>query len=216
MKRNHLTNMTYFLEKTGAARCALDAAKLEIFTQKKFADLIYESHSRGLDYFLARVHCKERDAKSGNIIYYCYDARHLCKYVFEMVITAEGRKIRIKHFKDPVNQKEIAEINFFKLRHNSETPLKAEFAGNHISFLESNNFRSRLFNQEDPLDALSVNFQFKKLEKVTKMKKKKIIDTLILIAILLIIGLASLVVFRGMKGKATGTNPVQDIKKPEK
>ncbi|KAM0681397.1 hypothetical protein GINT2_000599 [Glugoides intestinalis] len=190
--------MAYVLEKIGTSRCALDAAKLEIFTQKKFADLIYDSHTRGIDYYLARVHCKERDGRSGNNIYYCYDAKQLCKHVFEMVITAEGRKIRIKNFKDPVNQREMSEINFFKLRHGSETPLKAEFIGNHVSFLESNNFRSKLFSQEDPLDALSVNFQFKKLEQVTSLKKKKIIDTIVVITIFLFVLLIVLVALKNI------------------
>lgn len=205
--------MAYVLEKTGTTRCALDAAKTEVFTQKKFADLIYDSHARGTDYYLARVHCKERDTKSGNTVYCCYDAKQLCKYVFEMVITTEGRRIRIKNFKDPVNQREIAEINFFKLRHDSETPLKAEFIGNHVSFLESNNFRSKLFNQEDPLDALSVNFQFKKIEKITSLKKRKIIDTFVLIVILCIVAMAVLVGYRSTKNKLAGVGPVTEVKK---
>lgn len=205
--------MAYVLEKTGTTRCALDAAKVEIFTQKKFADLIYDSHSRGTDYFLARVHCKERDPQSGNMLYYCYDARQLCKYIFEMVITAEGRRIRIKNFKDPINQKEIAEINFFKLRHDSETPLKAEFMGNHVSFLESNNFRSKLFSQEDPLDALSVNFQFKKIDKVTILKKKRIFDTFALIVILLVIALLIMLGYKKVKGGISNVKPIAEIRK---
>lgn len=188
--------MAYVLEKTGSSRCALDAAKIELFTQKKFADLIYDSHTRGQDYFLARVHCKEKDSRLGHSIYYCYDAKQLCKYIFEMVITSEGRKIRIKNFRDPINQKDIGEINFFKLRFDSETPLKAEYIGNHISFLESNIFRSRLFYQEDPLDALSVNFQFKNLEKLPYIKKKRIVDVFIFIALLLVMGI---VIFIGIK-----------------
>lgn len=88
----------------------------------------------------------------------------------------EGRKITIKNFKDPINQKEIGEIKFFKLRCDIETPLKAEYIGNHISFLESNVFESKLFYQEDPLDALSVYFQFKSLEKMPYIKKKRVMD----------------------------------------
>lgn len=202
--------MAYVLEKTGTSRCALDASKPEIFTQKKFADLIYDSHARSTDYFLARVHCKEKDPRTGNSIYYCYDAKQLCKHVFEMVITSEGRKIRIKDFKNPANHKEISEINFFRLRHDSETPLKAEFIGNHVSFLESNNFRSKLFNQDDPLDALSVNFQFKKLEKAEFIKKKKIINTLVLIAMIIIVGL---IAFLGMRisKRSVGNQTVHSI-----
>jgi len=205
--------MAYVLEKTGTTRCALDAAKTEIFTQKKFADLIYDTHARGLDYYLARIHCKEKDGKASGIAYYCYDARQLCKYVFEMMITADGRRIRIKNFRDPVNQKEIAEINFFKLRHDSETPLKAEFIGNHVSFLESNNFRSKLFSQEDPLDALSVNFQFKKLEKAAVLKRRKFIDMFLLVAIILVIGIIVLLGYKSAKGKAIRVKPLAEIEK---
>lgn len=191
--------MAYVLEKTGMTRCALDAAKVEIFTTRKFSDLIYDAHARGCDYYLARVHCKEKDGNSASTVYYCYDAKQLCKYVFEMVITADGRKIRIKNFKDPANQKEIAEINFFKLRHDSETPLKAEFIGNHVSFLESNNFRSKLFNQEDPLDALSVNFQFKKLEKAAMLKGRRAIDLFVIVGIILLISVVFLLGYRATK-----------------
>lgn len=193
--------MAYVLEKLGSTRCALDASKNELFTQKKFADLIYESHAKGQDYILSRVFCKEKDSRTGNNIYYCYDAKQLCKHVFEMVITSEGRKIRVKNFKDPANFKEIAEINFFKLRHDSETPLKAEFIGNHISFLESNNFRSKVFSSEDPLDALSVNFQFKTLESLPYIKKKKYLDGFILAIMLVIIGVVAFLGLRISRAK---------------
>lgn len=93
--------------------------------------------------------------------YACYDARQLCKYIFEMVISAEGRKIRIKNFKYPITQFEMAEVNFSKLRYDSETPMRAEFVGNQVTFLETNAFRNRLFYQEDAIEALSINFQFK-------------------------------------------------------
>jgi len=191
--------MAYVLEKIGSSRCALDAAKAELFTQKKFADLIYDAHTRGQDYYLARVHCKEKDIKSGHSIYYCYDAKQLCKYVFEMVITPDGRKIKIKNFKDPLNAKDISEINFFRLRFDTETPLKAEYIGNHVSFLESNIFRSKLFYQEDPLDALSVNFQFKTLEKLPYIKKKRFFDVFIFLMLLCIMGVVILLGFKGKK-----------------
>lgn len=190
--------MAYVLEKIGSSRCALDASKTELFTQKKFADLIYDAHTKGQDYYLARVHCKEKDMRSGHNIYYCYDAKQLSKYIFEMVITPDGRKIKIKNFKDPLNTKDISEINFFKLRFDSDTPLKAEYIGNHVSFLESNIFRSKLFYQEDPLDALSVNFQFKTLEKLPYIKKKKVFDIFVFIFLLLIMG--AIVIF-GIKSR---------------
>lgn len=180
--------MVYVLEKAGSNRCALDASRREAFSQKPFADLIYDSHSKGQDYYIARVHCSESNENHGLVSYMCYDARQLCKYIFEMVISAEGRKIRIKNFKDPINNKNIIEINFFRLRFDNDTPLRAEFVGNHVSFLESTVFRSRLFNQEDALDALSVNFQFKNQEQVPYIKKKKFLDVFLLLIIVLLIG----------------------------
>lgn len=204
--------MTYVLERIGSSRCALDAAKSELFTQKKFADLIYEAHTKGQDYFLARVHCKEKDLKSGHNIYYCYDAKQLCKYIFEMVITSEGRKIKIKNFKDPINNKDISEINFFKLRYDSETPLKAEYIGNHVSFLESNIFRSKLFYLEDPLDALSVNFQFKSIEKLPYIKKRKILDVFIFLFLLIVMGVVIMIGFKSRKANAGKAIPSVKVK----
>lgn len=179
--------MAYMLEKMGTARCALDASKIELFTQKTFADLIYESTAKGHDYILARVNCKEKDSRTGNNIYYCYDGKQLCKHVFEMLITSEGRKIKMKNFIDPSTQKPITEINFFKLRHDSETPLKAEFIGNQTNFLDSNNFRYKIFHQEDPLDALSVNFQFKSLEKIPIFKKKRIFEVFLVMVFFIMV-----------------------------
>ena len=201
--------MAYMLEKMGTSRCALDAAKIELFTQKTFADLIYESTAKGQDYILTRVNCKEKDSRTGNNIYYCYDGKQLCKHVFEMLITSEGRKIRMKNFVDPSTQKQIAEINFFKLKHDSETPLKAEFIGNQTNFLDSNNFRYKIFQQEDPLDALSVNFQFKALEKVPVLKKKRIIEAfLIIFFFLLVCLLGHLLINNTALGRKVQTKPL--------
>lgn len=200
--------MAYVLEKNSNSRCALDAASTEAFTQKQFSDLIYDAHSKGQDYFIARVHCVETEQQknSKSCSYFCYDARQLCKFIFEMVISAEGRKIRIKNFKDPINFKEISEINFFKLRYDTETPLRAEFIGNHINFLESNVFRSKLFYQEDALDALSVNFQFKNVDKLPYIKKKKFIDVFMLIVLLLVLGILVYIGIRAGKAQLAKSN----------
>ncbi|ORD94497.1 hypothetical protein ECANGB1_643 [Enterospora canceri] len=182
--------MLYGLENTNTTKCALDAKNLEAFTQKSFSDLVYEAHSRGEDYYIARVQCS---GTNGDPYFYCYDAKHLCKFVFEMVISAEGRRIRIKNFSDPIHSKDIMEINFFKMRYDSDTPLRAEYAGNHISFLESNVFRSKIFFQEEALDALSVNFQFKNDTKSRVVPKRKFVLFLGLMMFLVLFGLVSYV-----------------------
>ncbi|KAL6121439.1 hypothetical protein NUSPORA_01635 [Nucleospora cyclopteri] len=198
------------LEKNGSTKCALDATKNEAFTQKPFSDLIYESHSKGQDYYIARVHCVGPDNFPS---FYCYDARHLCKYIFEMVISTEGRKIRIKNFKDPIHSKDISEINFFRMRFDSDTPLRAEYAGNHISFLESNVFRSKMFFQEDALDALSVNFQFKSGEKSRIIPRRKFATFFCLLLIMLIFGTLA---YFGIKIAKQHFKKEQPIKKPGK
>ncbi|CAD26227.1 hypothetical protein [Encephalitozoon cuniculi GB-M1] len=180
--------MAYLLEKANGSRCVLEAVKVEPFTQKQFADMIKEAHSRTQDYYLARVQCKS-SSEDGKNIYYCYDARQLCKYIFEMVISTEGRKIRIKNFKDPINQEQIHEISFFKLRYDSDTPLRAEYVGNQANFLENNCFRSKIFYQENALDALSVNFQFGPQKKrIPIINKRKIFTVFVMVVVILVIG----------------------------
>ncbi|TBU05080.1 DUF5092 domain-containing protein [Hamiltosporidium tvaerminnensis] len=185
--------MVVILEKEGSKRCALEATNIEAFTQKTFLDLIKDSHNRKCDYYIARVRClsKMESLKGAGFnvsgVYYCYDARQLCKYVFEMVISADGRRIRIKNFKDPIQQRTISELNFFRLRYETDTPLRAEYVGNHIDFLESNCFRSKLFYKEDPLDALTVNFNFKKNQKIPIFSKKQIFSLFITIIFILLL-----------------------------
>jgi hypothetical protein len=127
------------------------------------------------------------ESKRGGNPYFCYDARQLCKYVFEMVISQEGRKIKVKNFKDPIHQRPFTELNFFRMRCGSDTPLRAEYAGNHLDFLESNCFRSKLFYQEDPLDALTVSFNFKKMKNLPFFTKKQILSLFITIIFVLML-----------------------------
>lgn len=188
--------MVVILEKEGTKRCAIEATKIESFTQKSFLELITESHSKGNDYFLGRIRCSPKEDPEN--LYYCYDARQLCKYIFEMVISGDGRKIRIKNFKDPINKKNIAELSFFRLRCGSDTPLRAEYLGNHLDFLESHTFRSKLFNREDPLDSLSVNFDFNK-KKLAPFSKKQLFS--FFLSILFIFLITSIIVFTVEKSK---------------
>lgn len=182
--------MSYLLEKAPSTKCALDASKAEVFTQRRFADLINECHSNSRDYIIARVNCKEKDPRTGQNIYYCYDSKSLCEYIFEMVVNEEGTKFKVKNFKDPINHKDIGDINFFKLRHNSGTPLKAEWVGNHVTFLESLKLRSGIFGSEEvSQSSLSVNFQNSQAEKLPYIKRRRIIDVSIFLFFLLLLGI---------------------------
>lgn len=180
--------MAYLLEKGAGSRCVLEAVKTEPFTQKQFADMIKESHSKSQDHYLARVQCKSNEADGKHGPYYCYDARQLCKYIFEMVISTEGRKIRIKNFKDPISQETIHDISFFKLRYDSDTPLRAEYVGNQVNFLENNCFRSKIFYQENALDALSVNFQFSMKHKTPILTRRKMFTIFMMVVFILVFG----------------------------
>jgi len=188
--------------RTPIIRCALDASKKEAFTQKAFIDLITESHTLGNDYYVARVRCLDNDDSP---LYFCYDAKHLCKHVFEMAISTEGRKIRIKNFKDPVNGMEIEDVHFFKLRSEGTVPMRAEYVGNHTSFLESGMFRSKMFGPEDNL---SVNFQFKKVEKLPKIKRKRLLDVVLLFMVLMLLGVL------GFMGVKSGKDRIVNYKYP--
>ncbi|KAI5149800.1 hypothetical protein ENBRE01_1129 [Enteropsectra breve] len=180
--------------KSAHLRCALDAAKNEDFTQRPFADLINEAHAKGNDYYVTRVHCLENEGSKDEIplySYYCYDAKHLCRYVFEMVISPQGRKIRTKNFNDPISKKVISEISFFRLRYDTETPFRAEYVGNHETFLESSVFRNKMFFHEDALESLSVNFQLAPTGKMPFIEKKRFLDIFLLSIILLLVGMAA-------------------------
>lgn len=192
--------MALILEKEGTRRCALEGATPEIFTQKKFIDLINEAHANLQDYYLARVKCFGDKTEKENIagVYFCYDARQLCKYVFEMVIGPKGRKIQIKNFTDPIYKKPIAELCFFRLSYDSETPLKAEYIGSYTDFLESNSFRMKIFHKEDPLDALSVCFKLGKKQKIQAFGRSKILSVLLSIVLLLVI--ATILILIAEKG----------------
>lgn len=185
--------MVLIIENQGSQRCVLEGSTVEAFTQKAFSELISDCHSRQCDYYLARVICTgttrgpDHEDKKTRKSYYCYDARQLCKYVFEMVISAEGRKVQIKNFKDPINQRTISELYFFRLRHDSETPMRAEYAGCHRDFLESLSFRSKVFNQEDAMDALSVNFKQNKTPKIPFLTRRQILSVFMIVLFVLLL-----------------------------
>lgn len=190
--------MVYLLEKEDSPRCTLEAGKKEQFTQKLFTDLIHDSHIKNNDYYLGRVQCNNISEK---VQYFCYDARQLCKYLFEMVISTEGRKIRIKNFKDPISQQVIEEIHFFRLKYDSDAPLRAEYVGNHTNFLESNSMRSKIFYSEDALDALSVNFQFNNIKKTNMIDKKRLFAFFMMIIFGIIVISSFIVIAEKKSGK---------------
>ncbi|KAH9411777.1 hypothetical protein HK407_03g05270 [Ordospora pajunii] len=177
--------MLHILEKEHGSRYLLDANGVDPFTQRPFSDMMKDAHSRKHDYYLARVQCKgtANDAKAP---YYCYDARQLCKYVFEMVISTEGRQIRIKNFQDPINNEHINEISFFLLKYDSDTPLRAEYVRDHEKFLCNNSFRSRIFYQSGVAEELPVNFQFTPKE-IPIINKRRFLSILIMVVILLVV-----------------------------
>lgn len=210
--------MVLILENEGTQRCALEGSTVEAFTQKPFSDLVNESYMRQSDYYIARVICSgENDGeKKSKKVYYCYDARQLCKYVFEMVISSEGRSVQIKNFKDPIHQKPVHELYFFRLRYESETPMRAEYAGSHLDFLESQSFRSRIFNQEEPLDALSVNFKLAKQQKIPLLTKKQVLSVFVIIlAMILLVTVLVIAVEKGKPKAVTLSEPSADIERNE-
>lgn len=182
----------------------LSSSTIDPFLHRNFQELITDAHGRGQDYYIARVHCIGYEANTkGKMLYACYDAKELCKYTYEMIISAEGRKIRIKNFKDPMTQQDMVEINFFRLRYdtcanyNDKTTLRAEYVGNQVTFLESNAFRNRIFYQEGAMEALSVHFEFKKKEKIPYiMNRKTLIDFVLILAILFFLGFITFLGFK--------------------
>lgn len=184
--------MAVLLEKEGTKRQTLEININEPFTQKPFAELIHDSRRRAVDYYFCRVITKSSVT--------CYDARQLCKYIFEIMISPECRKIRIKNLKDPLNGLMITDVHYFKLRFDSETPLRAEYVGNHMDFLESSSFRSRIY-REDALYALSVNFSFREVKKYPVFGKKQVLSLFItIIFVLMISTFLVLVLEREKKG----------------
>lgn len=186
--------MVIILEKDGSKRTTLDVDTIEPFTQKPFVDLIRDTKSQRHDYFLVRITSEDRSIN-------CYDARQLCRYVFEILISPDSRKVRIKNFKEPLTHKKITDLLFFRMRYDSETPLRAEYMGNHIDFLESNCFRSKLFHKEDPLYALSVNFNFKEVKGIPMFGRKQVFTLFITIMFILLISTFFILVFERDKGK---------------
>lgn len=193
--------MAVLLEKNGSKRSTLEINIPEPFTQKAFIDLISNSKQARHDYFLTRITTEDNK-------YTCYDARQLCKYIFEIMISPNDRKIRIKNFKDPINQKRIVDLSFFRLPYDSETPLRAEYIGNHVDFLESNCFRSKLFYREDPLYALSVNFSFKEVKGVPVFGRKQVFSLFITIIFILMVSTFLVLVIEKEKGMG---KPITDF-----
>lgn len=176
--------MTLVLEKEGSKRSTLDVAQIDVFTQKRFTDLINSTHSTNNDYFLARITKQSGVSSEGSYSY--YDARQLCKYIFEIQMSSKDRKVGIKNYKDPISQEKIIFIHFFRLPYGTETPLRAEYMGDKTDFLESYCFRSKMFYKEDPLYALSVNF-CQDAKKLPFLSSKHIFSLFITIIFILLI-----------------------------
>lgn len=171
--------MVLVLEKEGTKRSTLDISQNEVFTQKPFIDLINGAHASSNDYFLARV-----TKNDGSYAY--YDARQLCKYIFELQISAYDRKIVVKSNKDPMSHEKIVSVHFFRIMYGTETPLRAEYMGDKTDFLESYCFRSKMFYKEDPLYALNVNF-VQDPQKIPFLSRKHVFSLFITIIFILLI-----------------------------
>ncbi|EJW04112.1 hypothetical protein EDEG_01592 [Edhazardia aedis USNM 41457] len=172
--------MVVFLEKEGTKRSTLEINTIEAFTQKTYRDLISTSHHQKNDYFLCRIRTVDGQTN-------CYDARQLCKYVFEMVISPKQRLIRVKNFKDPLSHSKIADISFFRLKHDTEEKMRSEYMGNHSDFLASNCFRNKIFYREDAMYALSVNFDLQESKRVPIIGKKQVFSLFATIIVILLI-----------------------------
>ncbi|EHY66183.1 hypothetical protein NEAUS03_2423 [Nematocida ausubeli] len=134
--------------------------EIEPFTQKSFTEIINESFKNNLSHVIAKVFLKNEQKPV------IYDARILCKYLFELIISQEGRTVRLKRVNDPINDKIIKDILFYEIPVRSKDGLDGKYIGNQKDFLESTSFRSKIFNRNDPFDSLSINFLFKDKKKV--------------------------------------------------
>lgn len=211
--------MIYGYDEGAATRCSLDSKKYEVFTQKRFDELIHDAHQKGKTYYIARIQAED---SKGKPYWYSYDAKQLCKFIFEIVITSEGRKIGIKNFIDPLQGYDIQELGFYKIEHNMGKDLRAEYIGNHLSFLESSAFRSEIFYDDQALEALSVNFQFKEIKSSSKFVPKRkfaifigLMVSLLIIGSLLMIGFQLELLYLGRK-KLDETNINLNLDKQNK
>ncbi|KAI5181257.1 hypothetical protein NEOKW01_1476 [Nematocida sp. AWRm80] len=169
--------MNIVLENTIGEKISINQNEIEPFTQRTFWDLCQESFTKGVPHVIGVVKIQKGAKKN------YYDARHLCKFVFELVISKEGRKVRMKNHTNPINDRLIEGITFYEVTADSAT---SKIIGTQKEFLESSSFRSRVFNRNDPFDALSINFVFKD-NKVSGIKRKTLVPILISLGVLLII-----------------------------
>lgn len=152
------------MNKDSTAPIEISSLTVEPFSQKPFADLIKDSADKNLSHVLIKLLLKDQTE------FVVYDARYLCKHLFELVISKDGRMVRLKKTTEPLQDRKIDDILFFEA--SSETEYKkAIYIGNQKNFLQACEFRSRIFNRNDPFDSLSINFMFKDKEKQKTVKR---------------------------------------------
>ncbi|KAI5185093.1 hypothetical protein NEHOM01_0598 [Nematocida homosporus] len=166
-------------EKGDIGRLILRGHEVEPFTQRPFAELVQEAVAKRVAHVVGRVETKEGGRMA------VYDARHLCKFMFELVISKEGRKVRVKNSTNPLDDRQIKGVTFYRVGED----MVGESIGTQKEFLESSKFRSKIFNRNDPFDALSINFVFKDGVS-SKIKKKTVIPVLVSVLVLLLILMA--------------------------
>lgn len=193
--------MVLVLEKEGTKRSTLDIAQVEVFTQKPFIDLVNAAHASFNDYFLARV-------TKQDLYYEYYDARQLCKYIFELQISSVDRKIKVKNNKDPISHETMISVHFFRIMYGTETPLRAEYMGDKSDFLESYCFRSKMFYKEDPLYALNVNF-VSDTQKIPFLSRKHVFSLFITIIFILLISTFLIVLMEKDSKNGIGTDKLK-------
>lgn len=130
---------------------------IEPFTQRPFPELVRESADKNLSHVFIKLLIKDDPFPT------IYDARYLCKYLFELVISKEGRMVRLKKRTDPLQDRRIEDILFFEASAATEYK-KGLYIGNQKDFIQGCDFRSKIFNRNDPFDSLSINFMFKDKE----------------------------------------------------
>jgi len=167
--------MNIALEEAGGRVAAVRETEVEPFSQKMFGEVCQESFIKGVPHVIGRVEVK--DGKDHTY----YDGRQLCKFLFELVISKDGRKVRMKNTLNPADDKKIKEVAFFEVLPSDVR--KGVFIGTHKDFLESSKFRSRIFNRNDPFDSLSINFVFKDAHPL-KIRRGVLVSLLLLLAVL--------------------------------
>ena len=201
--------MAFMYEHEGFKRPILEPEDIEFLSQKPFKELIDSAFNAKRDYYFAIIrNVGGRDNKKE---FMCYDAKKICKFIFQIEIHNFTRKIRIKNFKDPSNKKRITEFAFYRIKQNSSTALMVEYVGDYKDFPDNSYLRSKIFEGENPFDCLSISFKNSKKKKKI-LKRKHIYSIFTTILLLVVITTFIYIMFeKNMKNKIKGQEPKKNI-----